>query len=266
VKGIILAGGLGSRLYPLTHATNKHLLPIYDQPMIFYPIATLVNAGIIDIIIVTGGPHAGHFLRVLRNGKHLGVRHLEYTYQEQEGGIAEALGLCEDFADGDDVCVILGDNTTDADVGPVVTGFTGGALLFLTRVPDPERFGCPVFDPDDARRIARIEEKPQKPSSDYAVTGLYMYDARVFDYIKRLTPSARGELEITDVNNFYLQDGQLSWRELQGYWSDAGTFESLYRANRFWADRRGWREEMPSAGERHQPDLVAPESQRIDIR
>ncbi|MDI3341799.1 MAG: sugar phosphate nucleotidyltransferase [Sphaerobacter sp.] len=243
MKGIILAGGLGSRLYPLTHATNKHLLPIYDQPMIYYPIATLVNAGIDHIMIVTGGPHAGHFLRVLRDGKHLGIRHLEYTYQENEGGIAEALGLCRDFADGDNICVILGDNTTDADIRPAVESFTGGALLFLARVPDPHRFGCPRFDPNDPTRILCIEEKPKQPASPYAVTGLYLYDARVFDYIERLTPSERGELEITDVNNFYLADGLLRWVELEGFWTDAGTFESLHRANRYWAARRGWREQ-----------------------
>jgi len=241
MKGIVLAGGLGSRLYPLTHATNKHLLPIYDQPMIYYPIATLVNAGIDHIMVVTGGPHAGHFLRVLRDGKHLGVRHLEYAYQENEGGIAEALGLCEDFADGDDICVILGDNTTDADIRPAVESFTGGALLFLAKVPDPHRFGCPRFDPNDPTRILRIEEKPREPASNYAVTGLYIYDARVFDYIARLEPSDRGELEITDVNNFYLEDGLLRWVELEGFWTDAGTFESLHRANRYWAERRGWR-------------------------
>ena len=238
MKGVILAGGLGSRLYPLTHATNKHLLPIYDQPMIYYPISTLVNAGIDDIVIVTGGPHAGHFLRVLKNGKHLGIRHLEYAYQENEGGIAEALSLCQEFAAGDDVCVILGDNTTDADISRDVRDFSGGALLFLARVPDPERFGCPVFDPDDQATILEIEEKPVSPKSPYAVTGLYLYDNRVFDYIDRLTPSDRGELEITDVNNWYIRDGSLRWTELNGYWSDAGTFESLYRAGRFWAERR----------------------------
>lgn len=247
MKGIILAGGLGSRLYPLTHATNKHLLPIYDQPMIYYPIATLVNAGIDHIMIVTGGPHAGHFLRVLRDGKHLGIRHLEYTYQENEGGIAEALGLCADFADGDDVCVILGDNTTDAQIRPAVEQFTEGALLFLTKVPDPERFGTPVFDPEDPRRILRIEEKPKHPQSNYAVAGLYIYDSRVFDYIERLTPSERGELEITDVNNYYLEDGLLRWVELEGFWTDAGTFESLHRANRFWAERRGYRDPHQAA-------------------
>jgi glucose-1-phosphate thymidylyltransferase len=242
MKGIILAGGLGSRLYPLTYATNKHLLPIYDRPMIYYPIATLVNAGIDHIMIVTGGPHAGDFLRVLRNGTHLGVHHLEYAYQEQEGGIAEAIGLCANFADGDDICVILGDNTTDADIRPAVDDFSEGALLFLRRVPDPERFGCPVFDEHDAARIIQIEEKPREPRSDYAVTGLYMYDTQVFDYISRLEPSARGELEVTDVNNFYLNDNKLRWQELQGYWTDAGTFESLHRANRFWATQRGWSE------------------------
>jgi glucose-1-phosphate thymidylyltransferase len=238
MKGIILAGGLGSRLYPLTHATNKHLLPIYDQPMIYYPIATLVNAGIDHIMIVTGGPHAGHFLRVLKNGKQLGIRHLEYAYQENEGGIAEALSLCREFAAGDDVCVILGDNTTDADIREDVENFNDGALLFLARVQDPERFGCPLFDPDDSSRILEIEEKPKNPRSPYAVTGLYMYDNRVFKYINRLSPSDRGELEITDVNNWYIRDNALRWTELDGYWSDAGTFESLYRAGRFWAERR----------------------------
>jgi glucose-1-phosphate thymidylyltransferase len=237
MKGIILAGGLGSRLYPLTHATNKHLLPVYDQPMIYYPIATLVNSGIDHIMIVTGGPHAGHFLRVLKNGKQLGIRHLEYAYQEDEGGIAEALALCEDFADGESICVILGDNTTDADISADIASFEGGALLFLSRVPDPERFGCPVFDDDDPSRIVRIEEKPERPPSDYAVTGLYVYDDKVFDYVRRLEPSDRGELEITDVNNFYVDAGELRWAELRGYWTDAGTFESLHRAGAYWAQR-----------------------------
>jgi len=214
--------------------------------MIYYPISTLVRAGIDEIIVVTGGPHAGHFLPVLRDGKHLGVRHLEYTYQPSEGGIAEALGLCEEFADGDDVCVILGDNTTDADIRPEVESFTGGALIFLARVPDPERFGCPVFDPEDSTRILRIEEKPKRPKSPYAVTGLYIYDARVFDYIRELRPSERGELEITDVNNRYLAAGELRWVELRGFWSDAGTFESLHRANRYWAEKRGWRDPEPA--------------------
>jgi len=237
VKGVILGGGLGSRLYPLTHATNKHLLPIYDRPMVFYPIATLVNAGIDEVIIVTGGPHAGDYLRVLQNGRQLGLRHLEYTYQDREGGIAEALALCEDFADGEPLAVILGDNTTDADIRPAVEKFQEGALIFLKEVHDPERYGCPVFADAERSRILRIEEKPKQPQSNYAVSGLYMYDANVFNYIKRLKPSGRGELEITDVNNFYLDDGLLRWEELEGFWSDAGTFESLYRSNVFWAER-----------------------------
>lgn len=247
MKGIVLAGGVGSRLYPLTHATSKHLLPVYDQPMIYYPIATLVSAGIDHIMIVTGGPHAGDYLRVLQNGKQLGVRHLEYTFQEREGGIAEALGLCREFAEGDDICVILGDNTTDADIRPAVEQFREGALLFLKRVHDPERFGCPVFDADDPGRILRIEEKPARPSSPYAVTGLYIYDTKVFDYVTQLKPSARGEMEITDVNNFYIEASRMRWVELDGFWSDAGTFESLHRANRFWAERRGWHD--TAAGE-----------------
>jgi glucose-1-phosphate thymidylyltransferase len=238
MKGIVLAGGLGSRLYPLTRATNKHLLPVYDQPMVFYPISTLVNAGIDEVIVVTGGPHAGDFLPVLRTGRQWGLRHLEYTYQEREGGIAEALGLCREFADGESVAVILGDNTTDADIRPAVEGFEGGATLFLRPVPDPERFGCPVFDPADPSRILRIEEKPSQPQSRYAVTGLYLYDGSVFDIITTLQPSQRNELEITDVNNHYIDAGTLRWRELEGFWSDAGTFESLYRTNSYWAEKK----------------------------
>jgi len=238
MKGAIMAGGVGSRLFPLTYATSKHLLPIYDRPMVYYPIDTLVRAGITEAIIVTGGPHAGDYLRVLKNGRQLGLKTLEYTYQEQEGGIAQALALCEDFADGGPLAVILGDNTTDADIRPVVEDFREGATIFVKRVPDPDRYGCPVFDPVDPARILRIEEKPRAPQSDFAVTGLYLYDARVFDYIKRLKPSGRGELEITDVNNFYLADGLLRWTELEGFWSDAGTFESLYRSTVFWAEQR----------------------------
>jgi len=238
MKGIILAGGLATRLYPLTYATNKHLLPVFDQPMIFYPIQTLVSAGIDDILIVTGGPHAGHFLPVLRDGRAFNVRHVEYAYQEREGGIAEALALAEEFADGGPICVILGDNTTDADIRPAIEEFTDGATIFLKEVPDPERFGCPVFDPRDQGRILNIEEKPRRPPSRYAVTGLYIYDSTVFDFIPSLEPSARGELEITDVNNYYLEQGKLRWQELEGFWSDAGTFESLYRTNRYWAEKR----------------------------
>jgi len=238
LKGIILAGGLGSRLYPLTYATNKHLLPVYDQPMIYYPIQTLVSAGIDEIMIVTGGPHAGDFIPVLRNGREFGIRQLEYAYQEDNGGIAEALSFAESFADGESICVILGDNTTDADIRPAVENFRDGAMIFLKEVPDPHRFGCPVFAPDDPTRVIEIQEKPRHPQSKYAVTGLYLYDSTVFDYIRTLEPSDRGELEITDVNNCYLRDGRLYWHELDGFWSDAGTFESLYRTNRYWAEKK----------------------------
>lgn len=238
MKGIILAGGLGTRLYPLTHVTNKHLLPIYDKPMIYYPISTFVEAGITEIMIVTSGPHVGHFLGVLKNGKQLGVKHLEYAYQEKpDGGIADALGLCEDFADGGNVAVILGDNTTDADISHEVQSFTDGGMILLKEVSDPQRFGVPEFDQDDNHKIVGIEEKPEHPKSNYAVTGLYLYDAKVFDYIKQIKPSERGQLEITDVNNSYIAAGTLRWALLKGFWSDAGTFDSLYEANRFWYNK-----------------------------
>jgi len=237
MKGVVLAGGLGTRLYPLTYATNKHLLPVYGKPMIFYPIQTLVGAGITEVMVVTGGPFAGDFFRVLKNGTDLGLTHLEYAYQEREGGIAEALSLCEDFADGGSIAVILGDNTTDADISEAVEDFGEGAMVFLREVPDPGRFGVPVFDPQDPSRIVAIEEKPAQPKSSYAVTGLYLYDHRVFDYIRQLAPSNRGELEITDVNNGYIADGLLRWTKLQGFWSDAGTFESLFRSNAYWAQK-----------------------------
>lgn len=235
MKGVVLAGGLGTRLYPLTYATNKHLLPVYDKPMVFYPISTLVKAGIKEVLVVTGGPYAGHFVRVLKNGKELGVKHLEYAYQEGEGGIAAALSLAEDFADGDSICVILGDNCTDADISADVKRFKEGAHLFLREIPDPERFGVPVFGKN--REIIRIEEKPKKPKSSYAVTGLYLYDFSVFSKIKKIKPSGRGELEITDVNNLYLREKKLTWSILRGYWRDAGTFETLFEANKYWAKK-----------------------------
>jgi glucose-1-phosphate thymidylyltransferase len=238
MKGAILAGGKGTRLYPLTHATNKHLLPVFDKPMIYYPIQTLVSAGITDIIIVTGGPHAGDFLHVLKNGDEFGVKNLEYAYQEGESGIAEALNLCEDFADNDNLTVILGDNCTDANIKKEVDSFKEGSVVFLKEVPDPQRFGVPVFDAKDKKKIIRIEEKPKKPANNYAVTGLYIYDNKVFDYIKMNKPSNRGELEITDVNNRYVERGKMHWAELEGFWSDAGTFESLYRTNVFWTRKR----------------------------
>jgi glucose-1-phosphate thymidylyltransferase len=242
MKGVILAGGLGTRLYPLTYVTNKHLLPVYDKPMIYYPIQTLVSAGITDIMIVTGGPHVGHFLGVLKNGKELGVRHLEYAYQENpDGGIADALAMAEDFADGGPIAVILGDNTTDASIRDAIDQFSDGATIFLKQVPDPERFGVAGFDLNDSTKIIGIEEKPKAPKSNYAVTGLYLYDNTVFKFVRECDPNyaGRGELEITQVNNSYLHAGKLNWRELKGFWSDAGTFESLYNANRYWAEKAG---------------------------
>jgi glucose-1-phosphate thymidylyltransferase len=236
VKGIILAGGLGTRLNPLTRVTNKHLLPIYDKPMIYYPIQTLVNARIDDILIVTGGNSAGDFLRLLGNGSEFGLKHLNYTYQEGEGGIAEALGLARHFSDDEKVIVVLGDNIIEGNIVGAVREFERqerGARILLKEVPDPERFGVPVFDGD---RIVEIEEKPEKPKSKYAVTGIYMYDPEVFDIIKTLKPSERGELEITDVNNSYLRRGTLTYSVLEGWWTDAGTFESLQRANRLVAE------------------------------
>lgn len=235
MKGVILAGGLGTRLYPLTFATNKHLLPVYNQPMIFYPIKTLVRAGITEVMVVTGGPFAGNFVRVLKNGKELGLKHLEYAYQEGEGGIAHGLLFARDFADGEPVVVILGDNTTDADIARDVRRFKDGALIFLKKVPDPERFGVPVFN--GKREIVRIDEKPRKPKSPYAVTGLYIYDSSVFDKLKKLKPSKRGELEITDINNMYRQEGKLRWEELRGFWRDAGTFQTLFEANSYWSKK-----------------------------
>ena len=236
MKGVILAGGLGTRLFPLTWATNKHLLPVYDKPMVYYPIDTLVKAGIKDVLIVSSGPHAGHFLRVLKNGKELGLDHLEYTFQEKpDGGIADALALAEDFADNDPVAVILGDNTTDANIKKEVSSFKDGAFIFLKKVPDPERYGVPEFD--SKNRIIKIEEKPKNPKSNYAVTGLYIYDPSVFEIIKRIKPSERGQLEITDVNNEYVKRHALNWAELKGFWTDAGTYESLFKANSYWANK-----------------------------
>jgi glucose-1-phosphate thymidylyltransferase len=239
MKGVILAGGLGTRLFPLTYVTNKHLLPIYDKPMIFYPIRTLVEAGITEILIVTSGPHVGDFLGVLKNGKELGVTHLEYAYQEKpDGGIADALSLARDFADGGPITVILGDNTTDTSIKQAVANFKDGAVIFLKKVPDPKRFGVPEFDPADPTKIINIEEKPKEPKSDYAVTGLYMYDNQVFSYIEQCDPNfaGRNELEITEVNNFYIKNNSLRWEEINGYWSDAGTFDSLFMAGKYWAE------------------------------
>lgn len=234
MKGIILAGGLGTRLRPLTLVTNKHLLPVYDRPMIYYPIQTLVEAGLDEVLIVTGGEFAGDFLKLLKNGKHLGVNHLEYAYQEGEGGIADALKLAEDFADGGKVCVVLGDNLIEKTLKPAADAFReqqSGAKLLLKRVHDPQRFGVVRFEGgDEAGTVAEIIEKPKNPPSDLAVTGIYFYDADVFDICKTLKPSGRGELEITDVNNAYLRRGDLTHDVLDGWWTDAGTFDSLHRA------------------------------------
>ncbi len=231
MKGVILAGGLGSRLLPLTRVTNKHLLPVYDRPMVFYPIQTLVNAGITDILLVTGGANAGDFLRLLVNGRDFGLKHFNYTYQAGEGGIADALRLAEHFADQQPVCVVLGDNIIERNIIPACEKFrrqSSGAHIILKEVSDPERFGVPVFNGD---RIVAIEEKPPEPKSSFAVIGIYFYDATVFDRIRKLKPSARNEFEISDVNNLYLADGALTHSFLDGWWSDAGTFESLRRAS-----------------------------------
>jgi glucose-1-phosphate thymidylyltransferase len=230
MKGIVLAGGLGSRLHPLTKVTNKHLLPVYDKPMVYYPIQTLVNAGIDDIMIVTGGNSAGDFLRLLGNGKDFGLKHINYTYQEGEGGIAEALSLVEHFAKGDSVCVVLGDNIIEGNIVSAVNSYKQqgkGAKILLKKVTDPQRFGVPELSDN---HVVRIEEKPANPKSDYAVIGIYFYNSTVFDIIRTLKPSNRGELEITDVNNHYIERGEMTWDELSGWWTDAGTFESLLRA------------------------------------
>jgi glucose-1-phosphate thymidylyltransferase len=230
VKGVILAGGLGSRLSPLTLVTNKHLLPVYDRPMIHFPIRCLVNARITDILLVTGGEHAGDFLRLLRNGKQLGVHHLEYAYQEGEGGIADALKLAEEFADGGRICVVLGDNIIEGGIHRAAEHFAAqksGARLLLKEVPDPQRFGVARIEGDS---LVQIIEKPADPPSRLAVTGIYFYDADVFEICRTLRPSDRGELEITDVNNAYLRRGDLAFEVLDGWWTDAGTFDSLHRA------------------------------------
>ena len=231
MRGVVLAGGSGSRLNPLTRVTNKHLLPVYDKPMVYYPIQTLVNAGIEEILLVTGGKNAGDFLRLLGNGRDFGLKHLNYTYQEGEGGIAEALGLAEHFAKGEPICVILGDNIIEMNICKAVDKFRrqkSGAKILVKEVPDAQRFGVAEIQGD---HVVGIEEKPEMPKSNYAVIGIYMYDNTVFEKIRRLKPSGRGELEITDVNNFYVEEGTLTWETLQGWWTDAGTFQSLLLAN-----------------------------------
>ncbi|MDD3628708.1 MAG: sugar phosphate nucleotidyltransferase [Candidatus Humimicrobiaceae bacterium] len=231
MKGVILAGGLGKRLMPCTKVTNKHLLPVYNKPMIYYPLKTLVSAGLEDIMIVTGGSHAGDFLRLLGNGSEFGLKDISYTYQEGEGGIADALRLAENFIDNDKLVVMLGDNIIEDDITDAVKEFERqkeGAKIFLKEVSDPERFG--VAELRDGK-VINIEEKPAKPKSNYAVTGLYMYNSDVFEIIDTLKPSDRGELEITDVNNQYIARGVMTYSILKGWWSDAGTFESLFKAS-----------------------------------
>jgi len=247
MKGVVLAGGTGSRLFPLTKITNKHLLPIYDKPMVYYPIQTLVDAGIRDILVVTGGRNAGEFLRLLGNGKQFGLAHVNYTYQEGEGGIAEALALAEHFADAHKLCVILGDNIIEGTIRHAVESFLEqpkGARILLKEVPDAERFGVAEIRGD---RIVGIEEKPKRPKSNYAVTGIYMYDDTVFDKIRTLIPSQRGELEITDVNNAYIAEGTMTFSYLEGWWTDAGTFDSLLRAGNLVAKTRPKQAEAAAA-------------------
>lgn len=249
MKGVILAGGLGTRLQPMTRVTNKHLLPVYDRPMIYYPLQQLVHAGIEEILLVTGGESAGDFLRLLGNGSGFGLRHLDYTYQEGEGGIAEALGLARHFADDEPVVVILGDNIFQDPIAPAIETYRArgsGGMILLRQVEDPHRFGVVRFEGD---RIAEILEKPAHPPSDMAVTGCYIYDSRVFEIIASLSPSERGELEITDVNNAYLESSELYHHVLEGWWTDAGTIDSLYRATRMVAEDPGnpvLRAESPS--------------------
>jgi glucose-1-phosphate thymidylyltransferase len=236
MKGVVLAGGLGSRLFPLTKITNKHLLPVYDQPMVYYPIKTLINAGIDDIMIVTGGFSAGDFLKLLGNGKEFGLKHLNYAYQEGEGGIADALSLVEHFADDEPICVVLGDNIIQNNIRQAADDFRKqgkGAKILLKKVHDPQRFGVAEIDGD---RVLQIEEKPKNPKSDFAVIGIYFFDNTVFDIIKTLEPSERGELEITDVNNHFINRNEMSWSELDGWWTDAGTFGSLLHASNLVAE------------------------------
>ncbi len=236
MKGVVLAGGLGTRLLPLTKVTNKHLLHVYNKPMVYYPLECLVNAGINEVMLVTGGSSAGDFLRLLGNGKEVGLRRLHYAYQEGEGGIADALSLAEDFADGDKIVVVLGDNLIETNIRRATADFFSqreGAKIMLKEVEDPQRFGVPEIQGD---KIVSIEEKPSRPKSQYAVIGIYFYDGRVFDFINGLEPSARGELEITDVNNAYIKAGTMTYEVLEGWWTDAGTFDSLLRANKLVAE------------------------------
>lgn len=245
MKGVILAGGLGTRLAPLTTATNKHLLPIYTKPMIYYPIDTLVKSGITEIMVIVSGPHSGDFISILKNGKEFGLTHLEYAYQEKaDGGIADALALAEDFVGNDKVAVILGDNTMDIDMSHHVKTFKhymSGAWIFVKEVADPTQFG--VIRLNEKQAVAEIIEKPLVPPSNYAVIGFYLYDNNVFKYVKECKPSPRGQLEITDVNNMYLSKDALQYRVVFGFWQDAGTFDNLYKANKYWYEKKNGKSE-----------------------
>jgi len=237
MKGVILAGGLGTRLHPLTKVTNKHLLPVYDKPMILYPLETLKRSGITDIMIVCGREHAGHFMQFLGSGKEFGVE-LSYALQDtNNGGIADALSYAETFSEEGPIAVILGDNIFEHDFKKAVQGFKNGATVFFKKIPDPRRFGVPVFS-KDGKRILRIEEKPKKPKSPYAQTGFYLFDATIFSVIKTLKPSGRGELEVTDAINHYVRTRNISFDTLRGAWLDAGTIESLFTASAFVRDKK----------------------------
>jgi glucose-1-phosphate thymidylyltransferase len=239
MKGVVLAGGLGTRLRPLTRVTNKHLLPVYNKPMIYYPIQTLVDAGIVDIMLVTGGNNAGDFLRLIGNGEEFGLRHMNYTYQKTEGGIADALSLCRHFVGDDKVVVILGDNFVQGSIRKAAEDFEKqpkGAKIFLKEVDNPSEFGVPVLDGD---RVVRIIEKPKDPPSNLAVIGIYMYDSEVFNIVSTLRPSDRGELEITDVNNAYIDRGSMTYEVIDGWWADCGSFEALLRSNLLVARENG---------------------------
>ncbi len=244
MKGVILAGGMGTRLLPITKVTNKHLMPLYDKPMVYYPLQILGNAGIDDILIVTGGEYAGDFLRLLANGKEFGLKRLNYAYQEGSGGIADALSLAEDFADGERICVILGDNIIEGNIKRAAAEYReqpSGARIFLKEVEDPKRFGVATIEGD---KVVKIVEKPKQPETNLAVIGIYMYDSAVFDLISNLEPSARGELEISDVNNLYIERGDMAYSMLDGWWTDAGTFPTLLRASNLVAETGANRDDI----------------------
>lgn len=238
MRGVILCGGLGTRLHPLTVVTNKHLLPVYDKPMVYYPIQTLIKAGIKEIMIIVSGEYGGNFIKLLKNGEDFGLKNLTYAYQTGNGGIAEALSLAKDFAGGDDLLVILGDNTTDAQIHKSVKNFKGGAHIFIKKVDDPKRYGiCKFIENNFNRKLEKIVEKPIEPPSNLAVTGIYIFDNKVFDYIKLCKPSSRDQLEIADVLNYYIVDGKCNYSYLSGFWADAGEPDSLYLANKYWYNK-----------------------------